>query len=869
MKWSELLSPTRRAVAELLNRLRGAVEAAALDRHDRNHDDTAGASHDHSSAKVPQQIDSTLLVKGERGTGKTTVLLCARDATERTEEFFDGAAAHVQAVADANAIRERIIWLDPLDMEPMSATANPLTTLLVRIQGALDRRRDRSDSARRVPSLIEEGSEDAAGQLDRLIRAATLIWEDATEQSTLERANQQIRAAQIYATFQRDFREAMKRVSERLSRLQGWPGGTVLVLPIDNVDRSADHVQAIFKLAQMVASPHLWLVLAGDRVDLKVFLERAYHHELALDGQHAVSARDEKQERSIARRQAAATRRKVIAPLHEIKIELVPPEDALEFSLDRDKEHSIRKLLEKIRLPPLEEDDKPLSKNDKKAPSKKKGNSESKSSKPTIGPPRTLLDLIDIGKRIRISEVAEAPDATVLSTAGKHALQMPARTLIDLWLSLWHGKDQEKAKGGDWMVVRIVRTLLRLALDETEIEDWICKRIQDKVILRGYDHDTRLLLKDVFLRASATFTPCIEIKLQKGAPMCRASMVAYRLSDVSLRVAFRRRDGGRSEPTDVPPQAAGWLILLYDILMLAKEPWILGEEDAVGGKILPLLSTRYHLLLRDVGPVVARSVWETPRFLTYFDSDIFREQWRRFIERKVIEVRDGQDGKAISSDQIAAAWIGCANSVLSPDHGGWTGPSVDGWTDPSVKVDALLDASAARFKEIANPLERWNNYADTVRSWIEGGLLVPLLPEMSGNTSFDAHARRLFHQLGGSKEARVDAGWARFERMRRALEEGLRQATRDREPPRGAGEAKLRVRLAGNDGPPDDRELDCHEAASVLAGWLLGDAGPFHVAAEEVAVEQFLPEKVPPKKLLPKKLLPKKLLPKKFLPEKS
>ena len=131
MKWGELLSPTKRAVAELLNRLRGAVEVAALERHDLNHYDTAGASHDHMSAKVPKQIDSTLLVKGERGTGKTTVLLCARDATERSEEFFEGAAAHEQAVVDANAISEKIIWLDPLDMEPMSATANPLTTLLV------------------------------------------------------------------------------------------------------------------------------------------------------------------------------------------------------------------------------------------------------------------------------------------------------------------------------------------------------------------------------------------------------------------------------------------------------------------------------------------------------------------------------------------------------------------------------------------------------------------------------------------------------------------------------------------------------------------------------------------------------------------
>ena len=46
----------------------------------------------------------------------------------------------------------------------------------------------------------------------------------------------------------------------------------MLVLPIDNMERNAHHVQEMLKLARMVYCPTLWYVIAGTEPDIDLFL---------------------------------------------------------------------------------------------------------------------------------------------------------------------------------------------------------------------------------------------------------------------------------------------------------------------------------------------------------------------------------------------------------------------------------------------------------------------------------------------------------------------------------------------------------------------------------------------------------------------
>jgi len=93
---------------------------------------------------LTEQLATSVLIAGDRGFGKTTVLLSAAQAFQKPDEFIppprngerwaEGAEElHKQLKLHQNSI----VWLDPLDMEPLPPDANLLATLLVRVQNSL------------------------------------------------------------------------------------------------------------------------------------------------------------------------------------------------------------------------------------------------------------------------------------------------------------------------------------------------------------------------------------------------------------------------------------------------------------------------------------------------------------------------------------------------------------------------------------------------------------------------------------------------------------------------------------------------------------------------------------------------------------
>ena len=274
MNWNALLPPVQRAVRDLLLRLDGAVrEADYIFQSDRK-------------LKHGKEVVNCFLVYGVRGTGKTTVLLSTKNAVlSDTDSFFDDKKNPDEPEREKNLRKDAIryaeelkktgiVWLKPLDLEPLPPDANLLTTLLTRVLKSLDT----SEQEQYFPetkSILEEGADSARQKLSRLINNATLMWEDIDEKDTRSRANRQVAAADIYARFRQDFVDAMATLSHELGRSHSSRGKCCpMVLPIDNIDRSTDHLYAIVKLAQMVSCSYLWLVMAGDRQDVDTFLER-------------------------------------------------------------------------------------------------------------------------------------------------------------------------------------------------------------------------------------------------------------------------------------------------------------------------------------------------------------------------------------------------------------------------------------------------------------------------------------------------------------------------------------------------------------------------------------------------------------------
>ena len=123
-QWNELLFPVKKAIRDLLTRILGAVDTVnvPLDAHSHHSDD---------------EISNCFLVSGERGNGKSTVLLNAAKAVKIGPEnnFFPQEnkdtpppetedSKYLRSTRQyAGKLRDRgVIWLDILDMEPLPAT---------------------------------------------------------------------------------------------------------------------------------------------------------------------------------------------------------------------------------------------------------------------------------------------------------------------------------------------------------------------------------------------------------------------------------------------------------------------------------------------------------------------------------------------------------------------------------------------------------------------------------------------------------------------------------------------------------------------------------------------------------------------------
>lgn len=225
--------------------------------------------------------------------------------------------------------------------------------------------RDALDQPREQRSILEEGADGARHKLTQLINDATLMWQDICELDTRSRASREVAAASIYAKFRDRFLDAMASLSRELGHLRGiGDEGCAIVLPIDNIDRSTDHLYSIVKLAQMVSCRQLWLVMAGDRQDVETFLERAFWKELVQIGETSGAsgkpdAGGEDEALVMARRQAAAALHKLLPPSNRVEVQLVRPEDTLKFSSSAGAEHrnedmSISALLARIPLSRVE-----------------------------------------------------------------------------------------------------------------------------------------------------------------------------------------------------------------------------------------------------------------------------------------------------------------------------------------------------------------------------------------------------------------------------------------------------------------------------------------------------------------------------------
>src|SRR4051812_31645490 len=288
--------PRRRLNAsqqEVFLRILQAMDEARsdLDRAERSSDNGRTSTPPPNLLQQTDRFRSSRLIflSGQRGTGKSTVLISLFDAFLNSydkrfkddgdeSEGGDKASKTNKQEAQTPAsqteslvqgLRRRIIWLDPLDMEPLPHPTNLLAAILARVDRAVTRFVVSAGDSPRPSGLLNLGSgERALHDLRKLAADAAIAWD----------GNIQKRAGSLdpdsYAEEVTRVEEARLGINGRLdATLDGLAGelertrevkNPLFVLPVDDFDLNPVRALDLLHLIRMISSPRLFILVLGD-----------------------------------------------------------------------------------------------------------------------------------------------------------------------------------------------------------------------------------------------------------------------------------------------------------------------------------------------------------------------------------------------------------------------------------------------------------------------------------------------------------------------------------------------------------------------------------------------------------------------------
>jgi hypothetical protein len=272
-----------------------------------------------------------ILLSGERGTGKTTLMLSlATLLSTRPDVPLDESLP--QAVADqTRALYRRLVWLETLDMEPLASEVNLLGAVLARIEDAVGARFPGLDRAPETVPLLHPGASfhDISREMARLQTSVALTFggnlsDRAGSLDPDTFAVESRRAERERLGLDRRFAGVLAGLSMALASTVELTA-PVFVLPVDDVDLNVGACVPLLRLLRSTSSPHLIVVLAADVALLSTILRLNYLGELARISTTALSDADQ----SVAADLAVNALRKHLPPAQRVILGLVEPGRAL------------------------------------------------------------------------------------------------------------------------------------------------------------------------------------------------------------------------------------------------------------------------------------------------------------------------------------------------------------------------------------------------------------------------------------------------------------------------------------------------------------------------------------------------------------
>jgi hypothetical protein len=429
LRFADLDEQQRKAFVQVVNLLFGATEAV----RSVNGAGSTRPTRPFANGHLPTR---SILVDGERGMGKTTLLLSLEEAL-RVDRYgvpasqqFDLAQLPQEAADRVRSLQQRLVWLETLDMEPLSDEVNLLGAVLARLEDALD------GPAVREPSLAQRllcpGGEDhnVLSELARLQTSVALTFEGnlAQRSGSLDSgtfANESRKGERERLGLGRSFREVLGNLSGVFHGVRQLEN-PLFVLPVDDLDLSLGKSIALLQLLQAAQSPHLVVIMAADLALLSAILRLRYQGDLA---KIAEPAGLESKDRSLVQDLAANVLRKYLPPTQRVPLKLADPAWVLDFRPVPDAP-KLRDLLGGVELPP---DNASLQLDTRFWP---------RDDAPLTGPASVGV-AASTGEPLPTAEDCRIR-AAIEGYSWPEALRIPARRVVDLHLGCWanRGEDQ-------------------------------------------------------------------------------------------------------------------------------------------------------------------------------------------------------------------------------------------------------------------------------------------------------------------------------------------------------------------------------------------------------------------------------------------
>ena len=416
-QWKSLVEDQKCGLEKLLQLMTEAVQMLDL---------KSGESDPRLPWLIEDRRSQLSFIDGKRGAGKTTLMTTLVEWLSPSRISVEDADRPQEVVQLANGLRNRVVLLEPLDMEPLPLATPIMAAILARVNQAVRRLSAPPTSHR---GMLDSGLRDSrefirlAQFQARIARALDTNLEQRkgsldSEQYGEAVLQQEDDRLELYSNLSQVLQGVSKELHTRPSSGSNIYPDTkhqphLFLVPIDDVDLNPVRCVELLRLLRSYSPPQLFYLLMGqyDLVDSIMKLQiHSEYQRVRGSGSGKLPVKKADLIRRIAE-VASANLRKLVPPSQVVELSVMPLSDILDFRpLTEDRSEP--------KLPTLGELFAQVKIND--------------ISQPNLG---VRTDLASLIRRYEMLP-AKADDLPLGIYPALGAFQVPIRWLVDLWLDL-------------------------------------------------------------------------------------------------------------------------------------------------------------------------------------------------------------------------------------------------------------------------------------------------------------------------------------------------------------------------------------------------------------------------------------------------